>query len=106
MPVSLASTPQRIGVIGDSAGGYLAQMVGVTGGDKEYDQGDYLDQSSDVQAAATIYGISNLMNIGEGYSKEIQDIHASKAVTEALLVHGTALPLILAQAFLAIRQRP
>ena len=30
------------------------------------------------------------MNIGEGYSKEIQDIHASKAVTEALLVHGTA----------------
>lgn len=82
--------PQRIGVIGDSAGGYLAQMVGVTGGDKEYDQGDYLDQSSDVQAAATIYGISNLMNIGEGYSQEIQDIHASKAVTEALLVHGTA----------------
>lgn len=82
--------PQRIGVIGDSAGGYLAQMVGVTGDDKEYDQGDYLDQSSDVQAAATIYGISNLMNIGEGYSKEIQDIHASKAVTEALLVHGTA----------------
>lgn len=82
--------PQRIGVIGDSAGGYLAQMVGVTGGEKEYDQGDYLDQSSDVQAAATIYGISNLMNIGEGYSKEIQDIHASKAVTEALLVHGTA----------------
>lgn len=82
--------PQRIGVIGDSAGGYLAQMVGVTGDDKEYDQGDYLDQSSDVQAAATIYGISNLMNIGEGYSTEIQDIHASKAVTEALLVHGTA----------------
>lgn len=82
--------PQRIGVIGDSAGGYLAQMVGVTGDDKEYDQGDNLDQSSDVQAAATIYGISNLMNIGEGYSQEIQDIHASKAVTEALLVHGTA----------------
>lgn len=61
--------PQRIGVIGDSAGGYLAQMVGVTGDDKEYDQGDYLDQSSEVQAAATIYGISNLMNIGEGYFK-------------------------------------
>lgn len=82
--------PERIGVIGDSAGGYLAQMVGVTGDDKEYDQGEYLDQSSAVQAVTTIYGISNLMNIGEGYSKEIQDIHASKAVTEALLVHGTA----------------
>ncbi|WP_083581742.1 alpha/beta hydrolase [Bacteroides mediterraneensis] len=82
--------PTRIGVIGDSAGGYLSQMVGTTNGEKEFDQGDYLDQSSDVQAAVTIYGISNLLNIGEGYSDAIQQVHASPAVTEALLVHGPA----------------
>lgn len=82
--------PTRIGVLGDSAGGYLSQMVGTTNGEKEFDQGDYLDQSSDVQAAVTIYGISNLLNIGEGYSEHIQQVHASPAVTEALLVHGTA----------------
>lgn len=93
-------------MIGDSAGGYLAQMVGVTGGDKEYDQGDYLDQSSEVQAAATIYGISNLMNIGEGYSKEIQDIHASRPLPRRCSFTERRLPLILVQAFLAIRQRP
>lgn len=80
----------RIGVLGNSAGGYVAQMMGTTNGEKQFDQGDFLDQSSDVQAAVTIYGISNLMNIGEGYSKAIQDVHASPAVTEALLLYGPA----------------
>lgn len=80
----------RICVLGDSAGGYVSQMAGTTNGEKEFEQGDFLDQSSDVQAAVTIYGISNLMNIGEGYPKEIQDVHASPAVTEALLLYGPA----------------
>lgn len=82
--------PEKIGVIGDSAGGYLSQMLGVTGNENEFDQGDFTDKRSDVQAVVTIYGISNLLNIGEGYSKEIQEVHASPAVTEALLVHGPA----------------
>lgn len=82
--------PNRIGVMGDSAGGYVSQMAAVTNGEKEFDQGDFLDQSSDVQAAVTIYGISNLLNIGEGYPQAIQDVHASPAVTEALLIHGPA----------------
>lgn len=86
----LGIAPDCIGVLGDSAGGYLAQMAGTTNGEEEFDQGDFLDESSDVQAAVTIYGISNLLNIGEGYPKEIQEVHASPAVTEALLVHGPA----------------
>lgn len=82
--------PQRIGVIGDSAGGYVAQMMGTTNGEKQFDTGDFTEVSSDVQAAVTIYGISNLMNIGEGYSEAIQEVHKSPAVTEALLIHGPA----------------
>lgn len=82
--------PRYIGVIGDSAGGYVSQMMGTTNGEKRFDVGDFTEVSSDVQAAVTIYGISNLMNIGEGYSDTIQAIHASPAVTEALLVHGPA----------------
>lgn len=82
--------PQRIGVIGDSAGGYVAQMMGTTNGENQFDTGDFTEVSSDVQAAVTIYGISNLMNIGEGYSEAIQEVHKSPAVTEALLIHGPA----------------
>lgn len=33
--------PEKIGVIGDSAGGYLSQMLGVTGNENEFDQGDF-----------------------------------------------------------------
>lgn len=82
--------PQRIGVIGDSAGGYVSQMMGTTNGEKQFDTGDFTEVSSDVQAAVTIYGISNLMNIGEGYPEAIQEVHKSPAVTEALLIHGPA----------------
>ncbi|MCD8338782.1 MAG: alpha/beta hydrolase [Burkholderiales bacterium] len=82
--------PSRIGVLGDSAGGYLSMMAGVTGDESGWDKGDYLDQRSDVQAVASLYGISDLRNIGEGFHPDIQKIHESPAVTEALLVNGPA----------------
>ncbi|WP_409158395.1 alpha/beta hydrolase fold domain-containing protein [Pectobacterium sp. B2J-2] len=82
--------PKRIGVLGDSAGGWLAQMLGTTNGDQSFDKGDNLSQSSDVQAVATLYGISDLRNIGEGFSEVIQRVHHSPAATEALLVNGAA----------------
>lgn len=80
----------KIGVLGDSAGGYLSQMVAVTGNEKEFDKGDNLHVDSSVQAAATLYGISDLRNIGAGFDEAIQKIHQSPAVTEALLVNGVA----------------
>ncbi|MDO5532632.1 alpha/beta hydrolase [Sutterella sp.] len=82
--------PDRIAVLGDSAGGYLAEITGTTNGEKEFDKGDFLDVSSDVQAVVSIYGISDMLTIGEGFPEEIQKVHESPAVTEALLVHGVA----------------
>lgn len=80
----------KIGVLGDSAGGYLSQMVAVTGNEKQFDKGDNLHVDSTVQAAATLYGISDLRNIGAGFDEAIQKVHESPAVTEALLVNGVA----------------
>ncbi|ANE74164.1 alpha/beta hydrolase [Dickeya solani] len=82
--------PARIGVLGDSAGGYVAQMTGVTNGQRKFDKGRFLDKSSDVQAVATVYGISNLLNIGEGFPENLRKVHDSTSVPEALLVNGPA----------------
>ncbi|KTT97472.1 hypothetical protein NS355_11585 [Sphingomonas yabuuchiae] len=82
--------PDRIGVLGDSAGGWLAQMLAMTGDTSDYDRGDWRDTSSAVQAAVSLYGISDLRNIGAGFSDAIGRVHASTASTEALLVHGVA----------------
>lgn len=82
--------PARIGVLGDSAGGYLVQMLGATNGEKTFDKGDFMNVSSDVQAVCSFYGISDLTSIGEGLDEAQIRIHASPAVTEALLVHGPA----------------
>ncbi|WP_279482381.1 alpha/beta hydrolase [Aureimonas sp. SK2] len=82
--------PRRIGALGDSAGGWLAQLLATTGGETGHDRGDFLDQPSDIQAAVSLYGISDLRNIGAGFAPDAQAVHASPAVTEALLVNGPA----------------
>jgi len=52
--------PNRIGVMGESAGGGVAAMVGTTCGVTEFDEGANLDQSSCVQAAIDWYGVSDM----------------------------------------------
>ena len=52
--------PENVFIAGESAGGMLASLTGVTNGITEFDQGDYLDQSSAVNAVIDIYGVSNL----------------------------------------------
>lgn len=78
----------RFGLLGDSVGGYVVQMAGATNGEKNWDVGDFKEVSSDVQAVVSIYGISDLTTIGEGIGNE--NVHASAAVTEALLLNGPA----------------
>lgn len=53
--------PERIGVWGDSAGGNLAALLGVTGGVKTLDGlGGWQDQSSAVQAVLDWYGPTDM----------------------------------------------
>ena len=42
-------------------------MSGATNGEKQFDEGDFLNQSSDVQAVVSLYGLSDLRNVGEGF---------------------------------------
>lgn len=52
--------PKQIGVMGGSAGGHLAQFLGVTGAVAQFDKGDNLDQSSAVQCVVNFFGPSDL----------------------------------------------
>ncbi|MFN3651134.1 MAG: alpha/beta hydrolase fold domain-containing protein [Armatimonadota bacterium] len=55
----------RIAIAGNSAGGHLAALVGVTSGHRELEGevGEHRGQSSDVQAIVSLYGMSNLTTI-------------------------------------------
>ena len=57
--------PDRIGIIGESAGGYLAAFVGATSETREFDSGAYLDQSSAVQAACDMYGPTDFLKMDD-----------------------------------------
>ena len=57
--------PDKIGVTGGSAGGHLSLMLATTGGVGPADSADELDQfSSEVQAVAIFYPVTDLLNLG------------------------------------------
>ncbi|HCE43106.1 MAG TPA: hypothetical protein DET40_06140 [Lentisphaeria bacterium] len=67
--------PERIGVCGDSAGGHLACLLGVTGNTRHFDVGLNLDQRSDVQAVGAWYPPTDFLAWEQhfkdcGFSKE------------------------------------
>lgn len=51
---------ERIYVMGESAGGTMACLLGTTGDMPEYDQGDYLGFSSRVQGVVDFYGLTSM----------------------------------------------
>ena len=101
--------PNRIGVIGESAGGHLVAMLGATSGDKTFDVGENLGVSSDVACVVNLFGIAdftlpmpalatNVTELLGGPAPErpelvrsaspINYVHANEP--PMLVVHGTA----------------
>lgn len=56
--------PARIGVWGSSAGGHLVSMLGTAKPNAGYDVGQYLNQSSRVQAVVDLFGPADLTASG------------------------------------------
>jgi acetyl esterase/lipase len=53
--------PNKIGIYGGSAGGHLAALVGTSDAGAGWDVGEYLDQSSRVQAVGDFFGPTDLV---------------------------------------------
>jgi acetyl esterase/lipase len=58
--------PAKIGALGASAGGHLAALLGTADKAAGFDVGEYLDQSSRVQAVVTLSGLSDFTVVVEG----------------------------------------
>ncbi|WP_234355026.1 prolyl oligopeptidase family serine peptidase, partial [Acidaminococcus fermentans] len=75
--------------VGGSAGGYLSAFAGTTSGTRTFDKGENLQESSQVNCAVDLYGLSDLSQVGMDYSPEVQQLHKSAGATEALWVNGS-----------------
>ncbi|MFJ6569729.1 prolyl oligopeptidase family serine peptidase [Streptomyces sp. NPDC091292] len=80
--------PDRVAVWGESAGGYLAAMVGTTNGVKDFESGDHLDRSSDVQAVIDKFGASDLSKVGADYDDAAKAANVAPGNNLALYVYG------------------
>jgi acetyl esterase/lipase len=64
--------PKTVAVWGESAGGYLAAMVGVTNHNSTFEAGANLDQSSDVQGVIDDFGATDISKIAADFDAVTQ----------------------------------
>lgn len=107
--------PEKVAIMGESAGGTMASLAGTTGGHKEFDQGDFLEYDSSVNAVVDIYGLVDISEVGIQREKCSHDVppfccedwlgldyteeqsrkasaryYVSKDTPPTLILHGTA----------------
>jgi acetyl esterase/lipase len=80
--------PRRVAAWGESAGGYMAAMVGTTNGIERFDAGGDLDQSSAVQAVVDQFGPSDLSKLGADFDPAFQAQVAAPGTPSAQWVFG------------------
>ncbi|MFI6542039.1 prolyl oligopeptidase family serine peptidase [Streptomyces prunicolor] len=78
----------QVAVWGQSAGGYLAAMTGATNGEKSFDVGDNLGQSSEVQGVVDEFGPADLSELAADYDTAAQKANYAAGNSAAQWVYG------------------
>jgi acetyl esterase/lipase len=78
----------RIAVWGESAGGYMAAMVGVTAGQEQFETSDNDGQSSEVQAVVDKFGPSDLSKLAADFDEAARRAAAAPENPFATYVFG------------------
>lgn len=79
--------PNRVYIMGESAGGAYSALCGVTNGRKEYDAGEFLEFSSDVQGVVDFYGPTDLRPFYHMMDKPAAEEDASARAALYLRTH-------------------
>jgi acetyl esterase/lipase len=92
--------PNRLGVIGESAGGHLVAMLGATTGQAKFDVGENLNVTSDVNCVIDLFGVSDfsfLPNVAAvllGPDKK-SDPDLVKSISPVTYVHEDEPPMLI-----------
>ena len=93
----------RMIAMGESAGGYLCGLVGLTGKDRTHDVGEYLEYSSEVSAVVPFYPVTDTSLFAEELKKQGEAVSppdlldypklpelADEKAPPFMILHGTA----------------
>ena len=78
----------RIGAWGSSAGGHLVVLLGTTGNIREFEIGDHLNQSSQVQAVCDWYGPTDFLQMDAHAYPGSTFLHDAEKSPESELIGG------------------
>lgn len=82
--------PERIGVMGDSAGGHVVALLGLTVANAGFEGEDWSDQSSRVQAVVDLWGPTDFASGNSNFItlKLIQDAFGATNTTDPILIRA------------------
>ncbi len=87
--------PDRIALLGDSAGAYLCACAATTHLSDRFNVGDHLEQSSEIIGAIDLYGLSDPIKVNGGFMYSPDAVkfnpinYVDKNSAPMLLMHGT-----------------
>lgn len=78
--------PQRIGAMGGSAGGHLVSLLGTSDASLGWDNGEYAEQSSRIQAVIHMYGPTDLIALFKNWQQPVgEQVFGAKSNTDPLM---------------------